>query len=972
MLEDYIPAGVRQKIASSRLWPGVLSAARTLREHFRLSGLPFFREYTDHTFQHSIDVFKSACDMMTEDALDIVSADDLCVLLVSCLVHDSGLHITEDVFLKLTDSSNSKVTFPDFDQKAWPELWADFLTEAQRFNDKKLISLFGDQEPVREPSRSAIDLSQRDKLLIGEFLRKHHPRFGHEFIVGAIPDARNDNFEFRELDSRAKDIVGLVARSHGLDLRFAFDYIEKHYDLRDYNRIHIVYLMVLIRIADFLQIQSARAPVLFGKLHSIKSPFSLGEWKLHQSIENITTSAMDPEAVSVLANPRSVHDYLRFEGWMRGFQSEIDQSWAVLGEVYGRFTREALNKLQLNVRRIRSNIEDKVALQKQSGFVPEPIRFSVSEPELLRLLMEPLYGENPTYGLRELTQNAADSIVELEHALRSSKSSIPDRANLTNDIQVEIVGEPDWTFTIMDRGSGMTLDTITNYFLKAGASFRNSELWKQDFTDSEGKSHIARTGRFGVGALSAYLIGEKVHIFTRHYTDKSGFGFDFACSIDDEQIEIVQKRGPIGTTIKVHSSERKIVALQRYLAERRWKPFFYISTKPTIGFNLSGQFPPPPPLSDWEESANKRREEMLAKPATWTKAECSKYEYVAWDRTSRARFPRRNTDDLSGFLYSNGILIGDLKEPDHELVLNDDYSLLSVSPPPTISIIDHNAYLPVDLARKSLSRPDSELSEAIKRSIYRQLITEIVTADFNSASELIEWWKTCDLPIQEGGWIPFLFNKVGFCLLDRALMNSVGVNRLIVQKLEDEDRIEQRLADSFCERSTCIALQNRNYDSTGKTALLSSVQGGSYRSNLPTWERRAHDPYFSDQFFVFEKQALDDVLTLANAPNYLREMKERGFRFKANKTEYIIISRFSNIKGVVVEELANFVKRNPTSESRTRREPMILWEHYSSDYDKETLVSKLWESCFEEILVPYNHDMRIKSLRKGLPTPSNT
>jgi molecular chaperone HtpG len=513
MIEDYIPAGIRQKIVSSSIGAGTLSIARTLHDHFRLSGLPFFREYTDHTFQHSIDVFKSACDMVSDAAFDIVSADDLSVLLLSCLIHDSGLHITEDVFLGLTDPSNSKIAIPEFDKKAWPELWADFLAEAQRFNDKKLISLFGDQEPVREPPRSAIELSQRDKLLIGEFLRRHHPRFGHEFIVGAVPDARKSKFEFPEIDDRIKDIIGLIGRSHGLDLRNTFDYIEKHYDLRDYNRIHIVYLTVLIRIADYLQIQSARAPALFGKLHTIKSPFSLGEWKLHQSIENITTSAMDPEAVSVLANPKSVHEYLRFEGWMRGFQTEIDKSWAILGEVYGRFTREALNKLQLNIRRIRSNIEDKTTLQKKSGFVPEPIRFSVSEPELLRLLMEPLYGDNPTYGLRELTQNAADSIIELEHALKTPMSAMLDRADLTNDIEVEIVGGPDWTFTIKDRGSGMTLDTIKNYFLKAGASFRNSELWKHDFTDSGGKSHVARTGRFGVGALSAYLIGDKVHIF---------------------------------------------------------------------------------------------------------------------------------------------------------------------------------------------------------------------------------------------------------------------------------------------------------------------------------------------------------------------------------------------------------------------------------------------------------------------------
>jgi hypothetical protein len=233
MIEEYIPAGPRQKIVSSSLGGGTLSISRTLHEHYRLSGIPFFREYTDHSFQHSIDVFRSACDMISESAFEVISDDDLSVLLLACLVHDSGLHITEDVFLALTESSNGKIVVPEFDDKSWPDLWNDFLAEAKRFNAKKLIALFGDTEPVREPPRSAIEMSQRDKLLIGEFLRRHHPRFGHELIVGGVSDARGRQFEFPEIETRTRDIIGLVARSHGLDLRKTFEYIQRHYDLRD-------------------------------------------------------------------------------------------------------------------------------------------------------------------------------------------------------------------------------------------------------------------------------------------------------------------------------------------------------------------------------------------------------------------------------------------------------------------------------------------------------------------------------------------------------------------------------------------------------------------------------------------------------------------------------------------------------------------------------------------------------------------
>lgn len=299
-------------------------------------------------------------------------------------------------------------------------------------------------------------MTQRDRLLVGDFLRRHHPRYAHDFAKHAVFDSAGNPFKLEGLDEKTRDLAGLIARSHGLELRSLFSYITVNYDLRDYNRVHIVFLMVLLRIADYMQIQSARAPLLFGKLHKIRSPFSLGEWRVHQCITNVNAPSFDPEAISVSAEPKSVHDYLRFEEWIDGLQSELDTSWAILGEVYGRFTQEALDKLQMRVRRLRSNVEDKAAFQKRVDFVPERIQFSVSEPELLKLLMEPLYGDNPLYGLRELTQNAADSVKEFHH-LKSEPPKASNDLPLSGDIEIELLEEPDWCFIIADRGTGMTL-----------------------------------------------------------------------------------------------------------------------------------------------------------------------------------------------------------------------------------------------------------------------------------------------------------------------------------------------------------------------------------------------------------------------------------------------------------------------------------------------------------------------------------
>jgi len=115
MLDHAIPEGIRPKLLVSPISGKVLSVASELESQFRLSGTPFFKEYTDHSFQHCVDVFRSACDIITERAIEVMSSEDINLLFLSCILHDVGLHITEDTFLHLTDSSNVQIANPSLD-----------------------------------------------------------------------------------------------------------------------------------------------------------------------------------------------------------------------------------------------------------------------------------------------------------------------------------------------------------------------------------------------------------------------------------------------------------------------------------------------------------------------------------------------------------------------------------------------------------------------------------------------------------------------------------------------------------------------------------------------------------------------------------------------------------------------------------------------------------------------------------------
>jgi hypothetical protein len=99
----------------------------------------------------------------------------------------------------------------------------------------------------------------------------------------------------------------------------------------------------------------------------------------------------------------------------------------------------------------------------------------------------------------------------------------------------------------------MTLDEIKNYFLNIGGTFRKSRQWQDKFEDAQGHSMINKSGRFGIGVLAAYLIGDCLQVYTKSFSSETGYYFK--SSLNQEQIEIKKHSiSEIGTIIKVKIS----------------------------------------------------------------------------------------------------------------------------------------------------------------------------------------------------------------------------------------------------------------------------------------------------------------------------------------------------------------------------------------------------------------------------------
>ncbi len=102
----------------------------------------------------------------------------------------------------------------------------------------------------------------------------------------------------------------------------------------------------------------------------------------------------------------------------------------------------------------------------------------------------------------------------------------------------------------------MTAETIRDYFLTVGATYRESADWRKDHLDENGDPKITRVGRFGVGMLAAFLIGPQIKVTTRHFRGDTGLQFTIRKG-QTEEVEVREVADvPVGTQIEIEIEQR--------------------------------------------------------------------------------------------------------------------------------------------------------------------------------------------------------------------------------------------------------------------------------------------------------------------------------------------------------------------------------------------------------------------------------
>jgi molecular chaperone HtpG len=735
--------------------------------------MPFFPAYTDHGISHISSVLEAGERLIPDSVweADILKPDDAAVLAAASYLHDLGLHVREHGFLELVAKNSRFTPVTWFDQaqtgrsadRPWFSLWEEFRREARSFSQSQLDRLLGPdhgdppQIMLGDFPTNPAEWTLNDRLLIGEFLRRHHARLAHEIAINGFPGINSSEFPLLQ-DSipRLAQPIGVVARSHGEDLRTMTDYLDSRVqgDLRP-DGVAQLYLMGVLRIADYFQLDSTRATPLLQHLRERQSPVSVEEWKKHQAVAVISWDHKDPEAISIQASDsHNLRTHLQLAELLKNLQRELDHTSAVLAESLG---STKLSPLQLSLRRVRTNLDDP-DLHARLPFVPQP-SFLRSAEDLFRLMAKDLYGNEPSVAGRELLQNAVDAVRERRRWEEVNDRGLdPDSFHRQPaDIVVEIreIDDKIGLLRVADRGIGMTPATVRASFLTAGATFSPAK------DESEIRVDWMKVGRFGIGVFAAFLLGSQIRVTTRHLEESRGI--TFTARLDDELVQLDwDDKALLGTEIVV-PYEVEELPYGGYGADDRTSArntdllmaiagFFELSD-PGVEFLLARR----------DGKIERLRRNSMIPPSSgrlpdgWRKVPTDSFDAVLWS-IPKGPLGFIASDHWHGFgtnLAHNGFLItkpssrGD--EKPYKWSDSDTRDLIRT---PSVAIFDTKEKLKIALNRYELASQTLPFEEELLEAIGEDIVAHALACG-QAPHPLAQAWGLNPV-VSRTGWIPFL------------------------------------------------------------------------------------------------------------------------------------------------------------------------------------------------------------------------
>lgn len=415
-----------------------------------------FTNYTVHGISHSINVMEYMYTLISD--INQLSELEVVSLIYSALLHDVGMVANDDEIKRIQND--------------------DLVLGERKYS--KVLEKYGEE-----------------KLALQECIRPIHGKRSKDHIEKymdkswfLIPESTVISFQ---------NEIGLICMSHNED----FEWLEKNLSYESTKgkfALNSQYIAVLLRLADYLDIDEQRAPLYLYKYLAPKE-FSDLEWKQHFIIENYD---------KVFLNERTGLKEIVFQGSSKNptvHRKLLKYFDSINGEIRNAVSLCEKYSSEKYLLLLKTNVINKIQTE---GFSFSDLRLSLDYNAVTNLLMgEHIYGDKK-FGLRELIQNSIDACKtmeeESEQMERFRYQKYQPFIALTFDKDRKQV-------TIMDNGRGMSINILKRYFLNVGVSYYRSDNYLL-----QGRKY-SPIGHYGIGFLACFMLSDKVEVKTVYYED---------------------------------------------------------------------------------------------------------------------------------------------------------------------------------------------------------------------------------------------------------------------------------------------------------------------------------------------------------------------------------------------------------------------------------------------------------------------
>ena len=449
-------------------------------------------DFTLHDSEHSFRVSERMAELVPNDVFPSLGDYELALLLLSAYLHDIGM----------TPERGIVLSHYRFLLAGTGELTSDQQREFQKWLDNE------GQPSIPVPGSLAADA----RLSLAAELTTHYSRFKHndwseEWIRAQLQDKRLGNYA-----GWLSDLIRLCRSHH----EGRHELLQRAFHPRLVGTpaqiVHLRYLAAVLRVADILDLDPERTPDVVLR-HRDVSPGSLIYWSKDRDI----SLRKEANWYVVHARPDAAHIHKAIEVTLDQVDEELRlcerlaiETHFEVGPVLGERLPHRWDIRPLVARSIEPRDHSYEYIQGD---------FRPNTRKILKLLSGTALYEKPIVAIRELLQNAFDAVREQIAYERLAREN-PADPSLETDLgrlhtvrlRVEFIDGSHW-LVCTDDGVGMSKAIIQGHFLVSGVS-RRSDVIELERQCERAGFNLGRTGQFGIGVLSYFMLGDYLLIRT--------------------------------------------------------------------------------------------------------------------------------------------------------------------------------------------------------------------------------------------------------------------------------------------------------------------------------------------------------------------------------------------------------------------------------------------------------------------------